>query len=435
MQLRSIVIALFAFAIAGCATTTRDAGGPSVDITLTELAAGQWQLDLTFERATRTLIFLRSEDGLFRGAWVPIGDTPRVERKGGIDAIYFPQPVTSASYLLKPKQANPVMGGFISFGGGETAIATSQFDMAMGASRRAIENANGDISKLRGLVLHRTLLIRSASPVFADGQQFEAGLASFELNEDTYVFVGGLEPQHSTYFTSLLDPHIPDAIGATFQADFERLFAYYQEQWGYSAETKPVVLFAYQGNEEDGSVEEPAEDSGSVTWVWRRGSFAGRVAPDSSIMLLVSGDLFARNTDRNRARIMRFFAHEVAHVYQEGWVADLPGESAAWIPEGLAETMAFDAMRSLELDRENYVLSVYNEHMIDCAQGLKRNVLTRLDRELHYSCGNLLGVMAGAALENHSVYDLWNAMVFEGRASHHTKQISATIVQFPVQTS
>ncbi|MDN3653154.1 hypothetical protein QWY77_10365 [Thalassotalea ponticola] len=110
-----------------------------------------------------------------------------------------------------------------------------------------------------------------------------------------------------------------------------------------------------------------------------------------------------------------FFAHEVAHLYQNSRIGDIYGESdESWLHEGHADWLAASALQELYPDTREYVANKIDRYRNHCAKGLRQFPLVEAaDKgrfDLYYSCGLLIHQAIDLALQKHAkkdIYSLW----------------------------
>ena len=390
MRLFWLICLLSCLGFTGCAASPVEVSRPAVDVRLTEAEPGKWRLDYVFERPVHTFIFRKSYADTFRQGWAPLWETPAIVRRSGLDTVYFPRPTTKASFWLDPAEVHQSIDGFLTLEPHGTAISTWQFVVAVVTDRATIANGRSGLSRVMGYTPEARFTLSSPRPkqinstvIFGDVQ-----LASFE---ETYVYVGDLRPMTTQGFTAIIDGDVPPAIGRAFEQDMSHLFAYFRARFESVETDDPMVLLHYNS-------------AGSL-----RG-FEGRVAEDGTLVLSLTGRLSGRDLNRHRAELLHFFAHEIAHNQQDATIHAQPEARDRWISEGFAEAMAYDALRAEGLASVGFVQRAYAQDFQHCARALNRRSLHQSAGEAHYSCGNLIAVMIGAAAPEHNLYGVWQEL-------------------------
>lgn len=401
MRLLSCSLVLIFLLLGACASPAVGALRRGVDITLTESGTGQWRLDYAFDQPVRTLVFRNSYSETFRAGWEPLWDTPPIVRRGGLDTIYFERPTRTASFWLNINETNSSIDGFVDFGTHGTAISTWQFALAVVTDRATIGRGDEGLANIIGYTPEASFKLVSPWGKYYQGAQVKGDLIRAG-SEETYVYVGDLEPIDAQGFSAILDADIPPAVATSFEADMTLILAYYTRQLPETGHDSPTVLFNYDRN--------------SIT-----SGFQGRVAEDGTMVLSISGSLNELQLARHRAQLLRFFAHEAAHNRLDATIRIDPGQRDTWISEGFAEAMAFEALRTQALASERFIQREYRQDFTQCADALQRRSLHLSKGEAHYSCGNLLAIMIASAAPERDLYQVWTVL----KAAHRRAGQSA----------
>lgn len=375
---------------AGCAAAPTEVSRPALDVRLTEAEPGKWRLDYVFERPVHTFTFRNSYDRTFRQGWAPLWETPAIVRRNGLDTVYFPRPTTKASFWLDLAATDQSIDGFLTFEPHGTALSTWQFAVAVVTDRATIANGRSGLSRVIGYTPEARFTLSSPRPKQVNGV-FVSGDVQLSAFEETYLYVGDLQPMTTHGFTAVLDGDVPPDIGAAFEQDMTRLFAYYRAKFGAADPSNPMVLLHY----------DPRRTL--------RG-FEGRVAEDGTLVLSLAGRLSGQDLTRHRAELLHFFAHEVAHNQLDATIRVQAEARDGWISEGFAEAMAYDALRAEGLASAGFIQRAYRRDFQRCATAIKRRSLHRSSGDAHYRCGNLIAVMIGAAAPGDDLYGAWKNM-------------------------
>lgn len=113
-----------------------------------------------------------------------------------------------------------------------------------------------------------------------------------------------------------------------------------------------------------------------------------------------------------------FFAHEVAHLYQNSSNNDIYGGiEESWLHEGHADWLAAHAIVNLYPETESFVVNKIEMLEKRCVEGLQTSPLIEAAKEgrfdLYYSCGLLIHQAIDVALQRRNgsqidIYALWN---------------------------
>ena len=83
----------------------------------------------------------------------------------------------------------------------------------------------------------------------------------------------------------------------------------------------------------------------------------------------------------------------------------------AWLSEGGANAMAYEAMTAMGVADTDFILDTYRKEIADCAPAIEAKALIETYGPAQYSCGNLITTLADAATPDHTLYDIWNEMI------------------------
>jgi hypothetical protein len=169
------------------------------------------------------------------------------------------------------------------------------------------------------------------------------GLA--EEGRDLYAYFGPAEAIEKPFARMIIDPAMPDWLGAVFDRTLVEITAEYSKRLGVEIKDKPLIMIA-------------AGELDSVEgFTVKGGALNGQI-----IQLTLRGKQLHTEDTKVAYTMQRLMAHELAHIWQQLLdQGDLPIEDP-WIHEGSAEAMALLALNDtglwpserLELYRDSY---------------------------------------------------------------------------------
>ena len=380
-------------------------GGSGVTATVSERADGRFDVDYVFAEPQTAMLFSRSSGDYRIGAWEPVTQGVMLTRLGGFDALLFDAPVTQVSLVAEPRFVEPESdySPFIAFSDGGLALFTGQFDLLPAADAAAIEALGGSLEHWEGDQPVLGVRVRSGRRIVFEGRVHEGDVEHTTLGSGEFVYLGDGDITEGRSYVGVLDRGLPDWILAAMETDMEAIFSTYESRWSRPLEEPAVLYFAYGGD--------------AVEGYSNKGSVAG-----TTIMLSSSGSMMDEPSDLLLNHMRWFFAHEVAHQFQNlaGQPARAAGES--WIHEGSANTMANDMIVGMiGEDGPAWRSGEYVQAYSDCTAALEDGPLDeahlRGQPDAFYACGSLIGLIADAGMAEGDLYTLWQSMQAASEAS------------------
>ena len=360
-------------------------------------ADGVWRVDYVFATPQTSLGFSRSIGDYRRKSWQALGETPSISRENRSDLIVFDAPSTHASFTVEPwsERLPRDYTPFLKFSDGQGAIFLDQF-LLEAVTDTEPTNTQTDEDTVRES-LTTGIRLMSAHPILLDGSVQDGTIERLIAeDEQVYAYVGALALEEGKSYVGVLDPGLPEHILNTFDDDLAQVFAAYEDRWGFSLPEKATVYFAYGGAERQG---------------W---SSSGSVAGQSTMVLRVHGKALLEPDEDARRRLIWFFAHEAAHMFQQVSGVRVGSNQQAWWHEGSADAMAHDVLRELGIASDAFLRKTYRQRIDTCGVAIEERTLIGHRGKIPYICGDLVAIAADTALPDHSLYDIWNS--YQGRA-------------------
>lgn len=369
--------------------------GSQVTAQVKPLADGKWQVDYVFETPQTVLEFPRSTGDYRRRTWRAKTGTPEIERTGGVDVLVFDKPSLTANFEIMPytRALRRAHTPFLELSNGEGAIFLQQFQLDAFPHRDELKDTSNDRA-FRGEPLDFGVRVISEQSLILDGKKYESQVEYIsEEGDHKYLYNGNLPFEQGESYIGIIDPMLPSHILDTFDDDLALIFEELEERWGFALAKKSTVYFAFGGAEFEGL------------------STSGSSIGGDTLVLHVSGKGLLEADEAVRRRILWFFAHEAAHLFQRGRGLPIGSASQAWWHEGSADAMAHDLLSFLGVDSEAFLLKTYRQRIDECGVRLEGAPLIGSWGQTPYICGDLIAIIADSALVDHDLYDIWNAFI------------------------
>ncbi|OLF72209.1 hypothetical protein AWH62_10195 [Maricaulis sp. W15] len=409
---RLVRIALIVVAAAACSpagprgAAANDAGpgsngmmdGAGYTVTVRDLGDGRFGVDYLLADAQSALIFSRSSGDYRVGAWSPVGSGVQLERLHGFDALLFDAPRTEFSLIVEPRFVSPPgdYSPYVGFSDGSLAIYTGQFEVLAVADTGSIAALDGNLGAWQGEQYTMGVRILSDRRMVFDGEIVDGSVEHTARGNGAFVYLGDGEITARRSYVGVLDRGLPTWVLEAMDDDMESIFETYETRWQHPLEERAVLYFAYGGGEQGGY-----SNKGSVI--------------DRSILMSSSGQAMSEPSPDLRTYLRWFFAHEVAHQFQNlrGQGSGTIGES--WIHEGGANTMATGLVAQMLGEAgPDYLSATYAREYAQClpvlAAGPLETAHLRDQSGGFYACGALIGLVIDEATPDGDIYTVWLAM-------------------------
>ena len=406
------VLAAFTVSASMSATACADAvqagregaEAPRQQVLVTRAAPDRFEAEMRFSEPKHVAFFARSAGDYRTATWTPLDPGVHLERVGGFDMITFDPPRREARFAFEPwgeplpKDYVPV----VAFSDGGAAVYTGQFELLDAPGRGAVEALGGDLSTYEGDQPHLSVTVRHDGSLVLDGDVLQDEASISGVGVGAYIYMGDIDPVVTSNYVGVLDPGMPEWLASRFDEDLAQMFDAFTERWGFALPERATLYFAFSGYEGEG-------------WSYS-GGVIGRL-----LMIRASGEAFRQATDGLVQRLVLFYAHEGAHLYQSASGVPLASNRDAWIHEGSADAMAFDVVSAGRDDRDSYLIATYAGALQSCADALQDGPLAaaglRGAFRAHYSCGSLIALATDAALADHDLYAFWAVLTARTQAA------------------
>ncbi len=362
-----------------------DKAPPGADIVVTR-DGDVWTADYVFERDAPVWAFIRSSlTNNDRKAWRPEDwrvTTPGVvlERIGNLDVIRavdggnVPRRI---SIVMTPRDHNLEADyGVLKFTDGSVALPTGAFDVFPLPSLEAVQQTPDDLNAFEMSVGTARITWRDrAGPVLFHGERLAQATGE---DARTYVLFGKAQIREGERLVTVVDPELPEWIGASIESFGPRVADYYTQRLGAGQTNRPTIMASWKG---------PTP---------RLQSMSGSVLP-GLIVMSFEGVGQVKSTPDGEAYNRWFIGHESAHFWL-GQTVRYERARDSWMTEGGADLMAIRALKTLDPTYD--ARTELQGEVDDCVRLAVKPVAeagSRGEHRAYYACGAVFAMTAEAA--------------------------------------
>lgn len=214
-----------------------------------------------------------------------------------------------------------------------------------------------------------------AGPVLFRGERLPSATA---VEAETYILFGEASMVESERLVTVMDPELPQWIGAALEDFAPRVAEVYARRLGPGQSDRPTIMVSWAG---------PTP---------RRTSMGGSVLPGLVVMKF-DGVGVVEPSARVQSMARWFIGHESAHFWL-GQVVRYERARDAWIMEGGADMMAIQALKSI--DPQYDARAELQKEVNDCIRLADQPVVEAAGRGEHranYACGAVFAMAADGA--------------------------------------
>ncbi len=374
-----------------------------VDVAVEPARQGRWQVEYRLSEPVAALVFARGNGDYRAATWrLPrgfvlerLGATDRIRRKNGKPFERLKANVDSYSERI-PKDYTP----FIRFSDGSVAVFSGQFIVGVpesGMDSDFIDGANNDNTRWPHSA-QLGLVPGSFGTMIVDAK-VATEAETVELGEGEYIYFGDGVALETPHLTSVMDAAAPTWLRDLLYESMAKTFEFYADRLGPLAGGKPFMLTSFT----------PLEG--------RRISFTGGVIGSQMAIQLALGDGIIDKPEE-REFMAQFFAHESAHLWNNGQVIAADG-SEAWLHEGSAEAMAWLALAELGIHTEATATALFERAANECIDYLDKGPLATAGRrgqfQAYYECGATIAFATHGAAQGDGgdLFTIWRALLEE----------------------
>ncbi|WP_444918897.1 hypothetical protein [Microbulbifer sp. JMSA003] len=376
--------------LTGFSALAEDISG--VDIAIEKQGDKLWKLTYQMDRPASRISFVRNPDASRIKRWKSVSPEFELVSMDGEEFLVRKDRSSfehieiylTPSYISLPKDYAP----FSPYSDGGSLIYTGRFFAC-------IDNCDDKVKAWR-----ITMQVPPGEHMIINGK-INVGTASWiDRDNGMNVYVGTQEPINTASVVAVIDNGLPEKLRLSLESDIPRLMSYFEQRLGALSGTKPS-LYASYANVDDNS--------------WQGGTL-----PHQVFMHWNMNELDGKFSDPNFINeTIWFFAHEVAHLYQQGSETGLYGDAnESWLHEGNADWLAALALLDLYPESSKYVSNKIKAFKESCTKGVKEIPLVEAANrgrfDLYYSCGLLIHRAIDLFLQSENtdpsnIFSMWSS--------------------------
>ena len=403
--IRHSLLALVITGLAACSQeppVKPDAASPKTEaafaLTLSNLENGLWRLDIDLSEPQRALMFSRSRNDYRLQTYTTLSSGAKLERIGGFDTILFDVGVMRASFEVTPftETLPGTYTPYIPFSDGGQAIYLGAFELLRVASADVVTNLEGDLDAWEGKQFDIPVHLKTDDSILLNGEVHSGSAQAIVNGNGPYAYLGSTPLVEGKNFYGVMDPGLPYWLMEGFDEDLSNIFAALKDGFERDLEDKATIMFAFRGYETEGF------------------SNTGGVLDGGLMVLETSGNAMREPNDGLRRNIEWFLAHEATHLFQDSGGINHADKSDSWIPEGGANAVTHFLADKLSAITDEPVQRRYQRAFDYCVRSIENSTMaeiTRLNNQSHYDCGDFVFRISDAALPEHNLFDLWDAIL------------------------
>lgn len=376
--------------LATLSTSVKSVSASSVETTISKSPDNTWLLSYSVNQPVYRLAFVRNPDNSRTERWIPTDAEFEVvmdnnkEYLQRVDGSKFSQVSVNltATYKHLPKDYAP----FSPYSDGGMLIYT-------GRLFACANECNEELNNWR-----ITIEAPPEEHVIVQGKVIPQTYRWMDSDNGTNVYVGTQTPVETPNVLAVIDEGLPERIKLSLDSDIPEMMDFLEARLGKITGIKPTLFASYANV--NGHSSQGGTLPNQIFVHWNLNNLNESVLEEG----------FLYNT-------LWFFAHEVAHLYQENDGTSLFGsDGGSWIHEGNAEWLALKVLKELYPDTQEYVKDKVTRYKEECAAGLGDFTLSEAAEhgrfDLYYTCGLLIHKAIDEALvgkQGKDIYSLWNA--------------------------
>lgn len=377
----------------------------TIDASLEPLNADEWQISYEISPSVSALVFVRGNGDYRRETWVPDDDAFVLERVGRTDRIRRAdnRPFTEFSARLTPWTDKPTSDytPFVTFSDGTMAAFTGQFVVGVPITDDDAAFVNGaSPENAIGAVAPRITVEPGYFGRMIVNAEVTNEATQMNLFEGEYVYFGGASAVQTATLTAVTDEAAPEWLRTFLYDSMTKTYEYFTYRLGEIEGDKPFMIAAYR----------PLEGNNV--------SFIGGVVGSQLVVELGLGTEVADTPD-SREFMVRFFAHESAHLWHRG--GGIPaGGGGSWVHEGSADALAWLGLVKLDIYTPDIALALFIEAANNCVAHLADGPLAEAGRRgasiAYYDCGAIISLATHSIMreQGRDLFDFWRQLLNSG---------------------
>ena len=369
-------------------------------MTLSDLENGLWRLDIDLFEHQNALMFSRSKHDYRLQTYKALSEGAALKRIGGFDTITFDPGVMRASFEVTP--FTDTLPGtytpYIPFSDGGQAIYLGAFELLRVENTDTVESLQGDLDVWDGQQFDIPITLNTKDSILLDGEISRGRAQAIVHGNGPYAYLGPTPLVEGKNFSGVMDPGLPKWLMTGFDDNLSIIFDALRDGFGHDLEDKATIMFAFRGYETEGF------------------SNTGGVLDKGLMVLETSGDAMREPNDRLRGYLQWFLTHEATHLFQHSGEVRYADKSDSWLTEGGANAVTHYLSDKLQTITDEVIQKGYQDSFGYCVSAIKNASMaeiTRRNDQSHYDCGDFVFRISDAALPEHDLFDLWDALMAE----------------------
>ena len=357
-----------------------------------------WYAHDVADRPVKRLYFHRNPNNARQQRWQPLSNEIEIVFAEGVEVVRHRtgKPFSSASFRLTPtyiplpKDYAP----FSPFSNGDVGIYSGRFFACSVAPCDETSN-------------HYPMRLTASKNehIVIQGKIHTSDIEWIGLNSGEQIFVGRLQPEVMSGLLAIIDPALPSTILSPLTVDLPILMQFMRTNLGKLENTYAPTLFASYAR----------EFANPSTKSTQGGTLTDQIFMHWDLNQ-AQMDQLERTFDPNST--LWFLVHEAGHFYQRSH-AKSSDHNDAWIHEGMAELLAYQALSQHYADEaQDFLRQKVLDATNSCHASLSDTSLVNASAQqkfsAHYDCGLLIHLAveqhAGHAT-NSSAIKVWNDYV------------------------
>lgn len=385
------------------------ANGATIEVLIERTSDNDWRATFRTDTPVTALAFTRSGDDNRSGNWTVVSEGVTLDRIGDADALVATAERTEFEVHIAD---NSVPRGidytpFVPITDTATAVYSHYFQVAPTSLARLQSGLDPDDLPVPPHAF--SFSDATGQYVIFAGDVLAPGVTS--INDDelgAYAVFGAPPRESSDSFNSIVSPDLPDYLTEQILNTVPQVISELAEALGTELERTPSLILTRRPNDGSG-------------FYFTGGAMASDVVMEMSGGALDDPEFIANY----RGAITALVIHELAHVWNGGLIQNAD-PNAAWIHEGGAEALSWNALTVVFSTDAEYRLSRHQDHLTDCvahlAEGGLATAVERGRRRAHYECGATIMLAISSALSPQDqpagLNQYWSTLIANSQADH-----------------
>jgi hypothetical protein len=367
-------------------------------LTLTHLDTERWRLDVDLFEPQGALVFSRSAHDYRIQAYTALSTGAKLARIGGFDSIIFEPGIMEASFEFTPHTGTlpGTYTPFIPFSDGGMAVYLGAFELLRVENAKAVNVLQGNLDAWDGEQFDIPVVLKTTGSILLDGEVYPNTTQTHINGNGSYAYIGPGALVQNKNFSGVLDPGLPQWLVEGFDEDLGQIFSALEKRFGHGLSDKATIMFAFRGYKTQGF------------------SNTGGVLPGGLMVLETSGDAMRDPNARLKGYLHWFLSHEATHLFQHPKGVTYADKSDSWILEGGANAITHILLDELETVPDEIIQTRYKDGFKYCVDAIRNSSMAEItlqNNQTHYDCGDFVFRIADAALPEHDVFDIWDALM------------------------